>query len=208
VDPDDLKQAWREQSSRARLVVDAARLDEELRKQRRFDSMIFWRDCREVGVSLVMIPVWILMGVQMALPWSWYLTLPALLWIAGFMLADRRIQRRKAPGPGEPIRRYVESSLAQVEHQIRLLRNVLWWYLLPLAVPMLAFFGQVSWRVRAIGSWWGSFVFFTIGAAIVVAVFAGVYKVNQVAVRDDLEPRRRELQALLADLDDRPIVDG
>jgi 4-hydroxybenzoate polyprenyltransferase len=208
MDPDDLKEAWREQASRGRLTVDAARLDEEVRKRRQFDSVLFWRDVREVGVSLVMIPVWIYMGVELSLPWAWYLAVPAFLWIAGYMLADRRIQRRREAGPGEPLRRHVESSLRQVEHQIRLLRNVLWWYLLPLAVPMLAFFGQVSWRVRAIGSWWGSFVFFTIGAAIVVAVFAGVYKVNQVAVRDDLEPRRRELRALLADLDDGPIVDG
>ena len=111
--------------------------------------MILWRDVREVGVSLLMVPVWIYMGVRLSLPWTWYLTVPALLWIAGYMLADRRRHGRQPPGPGEPLRRRVESLLAQVEHQIWLLHRVLWWYLLPLAVPMLAFFGQVTWRVRA-----------------------------------------------------------
>jgi len=208
MDPDDLKDAWREQKSQTRLTVDAGRLDEEMRKQRKFDSVIFWRDCREVGVSLVMVPIWIYMGVEMSLPWSWYLAVPALLWIAGYMLADRRIQRRRAVGPEEPLRLYVESSLTQVEHQIRLLQNVFWWYLLPLALPILAFFGQVSWRVRKLEPWWGSFVFFAIGAAIVVVAFAGVYKVNLYAVRAGLEPRRRELQSLLADLGDDPLAAG
>jgi hypothetical protein len=200
MDPDDLKEAWREQASRGRLTVDAARLDEEVRKRRQFDSVLFWRDVREVGVSLVMIPVWIYMGVELSLPWAWYLAVPAFLWIAGYMLADRRIQRRREAGPGEPLRRHVESSLRQVEHQIRLLRNVFWWYLLPLALPILAFFGQVAWRVRKIPPWWGSLAFFAIGAAIVAVVFTGVYKANQYAVSAGLEPRRRELQELLADL--------
>jgi hypothetical protein len=94
----------------------------------------------------------------------------------------------------------VESSLQQVEHQIRLLRNVFWWYLLPLALPMLAFFGQVSWRGREMPPRWGAPVFFAIGAAIVALVFTGVYKVNQYAASAGLEPRRRELQELLASL--------
>jgi hypothetical protein len=40
--------------------------------------------------------------------------------------------------------------------------------------------------------------------AVVGLALAGVYWLNQVAVRDALEPRRRELQALLAGLQDPP----
>ena len=40
--------------------------------------------------------------------------------------------------------------------------------------------------------------------AVVGLVLAWVYRLNQAAVRDDLEPRRRELQALLAGLQDPP----
>ena len=77
---------------------------------------------------------------------------PALVWVAGFLLADRLRHPRRPPDPGEPLVRCVEASLAQVEHQIWLLRNVGWWYLLPLAVPMLAFVGHVGWRTQA-GGW-------------------------------------------------------
>ncbi len=63
-------------------------------------------------------------------------------------LRGRLQPQRHAPGSQRPLRRCVESSRAQVEHQIWLLRPVLWWYLLPIALPMLAFFGQVAWQAR------------------------------------------------------------
>ena len=83
-----------------------------------------WRDVREVGTSLVMVPVWLALGIGLSLPWTWYLTVPAMLWIAGFMLVDRKRHPRQASEPGEPLLIGANKSLAQVEHQIWLLRNV------------------------------------------------------------------------------------
>lgn len=208
--PDDYKEAWKTQSSQHRLTIDADLLLKEVqRNQRFFTATIFWRDVREVGISLLLVPVWIYLGTRASLPWTWYLTVPALLWIAGFMLVDRRNHQRPFPELGEPIRQRVEISLGQVEHQIWLLRNVFWWYLLPLALSILAFVGQVTWQewsdgwwtALAAGGWW-TVLSMAIMVAIAVIVFAAVYWLNQYAVRCELEPRRQELQALLASLKD------
>ena len=86
----------------------------------------------------------------------------------------------------------MESSLAQVEHQIWLLRNVHWWYLLPLALSALPFFGQVAWQERS-GGWWTA-LGVSMVVALVVIVLAVIYWLNQYAVRSELEPRRRELE--------------
>src|SRR5687768_6441995 len=144
--PDDLKHAWQTQSSHARLAINPELLLAEFRRnERTFAAMIFCRDLREVGVALLLIPVWVFLGVWQHSPWTWWLEIPALLWIAGFMLMDRR-RHIRSPSPEAPLRQQVEDSLFQVEHQIWLLRNVLWWYLLPLGLPVLAFFAYVSWR--------------------------------------------------------------
>jgi hypothetical protein len=202
VDPDNFKQAWKTQSSQTRLTIDAELLLKEVRRnQRYFAAMIFWRDVREVGISLLMVPLWLYLGVKLSLPWTWYLTVPAMVWIAGYMLADRMRHNRQPPEPGEPLRQRVESSLAQVEHQIWLLRNVLWWYLLPLALSALAFIGQVAWQERS-GGWWTALAV-SVVIALVVIVFAGVYWLNQYAVRSELEPRRVELETLHMSLDDK-----
>jgi hypothetical protein len=202
MNPDEYKRAWQTQAAQPRLTIDAELLLQEVRRnQRYFTAIIFWRDVREVGVALLMVPLWLYMGVKLSLPWTWYLTVPGLLWIAGFMLADRIRHKRRPPGPGEPLRQRVENSLAQVEHQRWLLRNVFWWYLLPLALPVLAFFGQVAWEMRA-GGWLTALAAGGGLVAVLFVVFGSVYRLNQHAVRTELTPRRQELEALLRSLKD------
>lgn len=200
MNPDDFKQAWQAQVSPTHLTVDAEKLHEEVRRrQRRFTATTFWRDVREVGTCLLILPLWVYLGVKHSSPWTWYLPVPALLWIAGYLLADRMRHKRQPPEPGEPIRRYVEISLAQVGHQIRLLRNVSWWYLLPLALAMLAFIGQSAWQERS-GGWWTALAVSEV-VALEFFVLASVYWLNRYVVRTDLEPQRRELETLLMSLE-------
>lgn len=205
MDPDDLKEAWRTQASQTRLTIDADHLVNEVRrKQRQLAATIFWRDVREVGTALLMVPVWIYMGTKMALPWTWYLTVPVLLWIAGFMLVDRLRQKRRAVEPADTLRHHLETSLAEVDHQIWLLRNVFWWYLLPPSLSILAFFAQVTWQMGD-GGWFSALFAAVSGAGAVLFVgllYGGIYWLNQFVVRRELVPRRHELAVLLADLQD------
>jgi hypothetical protein len=206
MNPDDLKEAWQKQSTQARMAIDAERLMKQVqRNQQRFNAMIFWRDVREVGVALLMVPLWIYLGYQFALPWTWYLMVPAVVWVAGFMLVDRVRHKRRPPEPGAPLREHVEHSRAQVEHQTWLLRHIFWWYLLPLALASLAFFGHAAWQDGAGG--WLSALSLAIVVIVEGLVFAGIYWLNQLAVRCTLAPRRQELEALLVSLkDETPAV--
>jgi hypothetical protein len=192
---DELKKAWQTQPSQARLTLDADLILKEVRRNHQaFLSMIFWRDAREISVALAMIPFWFYIGIKESLPWTWYLAVPALVWIAGFMLVDRVRNRKRESPPTAPLAMHIETSLAQVEHQIWLLRNVLWWYLLPPGIAILTFFAQVAWIVRGCG-----WIAFLIGAGLVAVealILGGVYWLNQRAARNELEPRRQELLAL------------
>jgi hypothetical protein len=53
------------------------------------------------------------------------------------------------------------------------------------------------------GSWWTALAI-TLAVAIGLLVFAGIYGLNQLAIRAELEPRRQELQNLLSSLNDEP----
>jgi len=199
MNPEELKQAWQMQTSQRRLAIDADALLKEVRhNERHFRQLIFRRDVREVGVTLLLVPLWLWTGLTETLHWTWYLCIPTFLWIAGFMVVDRMRQRQRQAEPGDPLWECVESSLAQVEHQIWLLRNVFWWYLLPPGVAIAAFFANCAWLARDRG----------LGAGLVMAgviafaalVLGGVYWLNQIYVCKELETRRRELQGLIADL--------
>ncbi|MFA5191370.1 MAG: hypothetical protein WC740_11625 [Verrucomicrobiia bacterium] len=175
------------------------------RNKKHFEAMIFWRDAREVGTALLMVPIILWIGVRDHLPWTFFLMIPAVLWIAGFMLTDRILQKRRQPQLDNPLRDCLERLLAQVEHQIGLLRNVFWWYLLPVAAAMAAFLGHVTWHIWAGG--WHVRLASAVIIAVITLIFWGVYWLNQRAVRRELEPRREELRALISNLEnDNPEV--
>ncbi|MDB5391608.1 MAG: beta-lactamase [Planctomycetaceae bacterium] len=207
MEPDKFQQAWQAQTSQTRVTVDAELLLREVqRNQRDFRAIIFRRDVIEVSVGVLMLFYWMYKGATSSLPWTWYLTVPALIWVIGFILVDRK-RHPKTPGePGEPLLKSVQESLIQVEHQIWLLRNVFWWYLMPFTVSLLAFFGHVTllaskdW-LEALSGGGRLFVF-------LLTLYYFIDYINQRAVRKQLEPRRQELLALLKSLRDETTSEG
>ena len=205
---DRYQQAWKAGALQVQVTFDTDLISQEVQQSHEaFRSMIFWRDFREVGTSLVMIPIWFVMGIGMSLPWSWYLTVPAMLWIAGFMLVDRRRHPQRSSDPGEPLLFYVKESLTQVEHQIWLLRNVFWWYLLPPSISLMAFFTHVAWESTK--SWWGCILVSGFFGVVLFLVYGWIYWLNQWAVRKQLEPRQNDLQKLINNMEEeKGVSDG
>ena len=199
MNPDDYQKAWQAQSAQPRVTIHADLLLKELQhNQRNFRVTIFWRDFREVAIALLLIPVWFYMGAKLSSPWTWYLTVPVLIWIAGFMLVYRIRHKPERGKLDDTLLHCVQSSLAEVSNQIWLLRNVLWWYLLPLGVSLMAFIIQIAWLHSR--GWVDVLAHAFPPAAVIFATYAFIYWLNQYAVRTKLEPRRRELLALIASL--------
>ena len=207
MDPDQFQQAWQAQSSQTRVTIDAGLLLKEVqRNEREFRYTIFWRDFREVAVALLMLPVWFYLGHIWSAPWTWYLTVPVLVWIAGFMLVYRMRHKQTSSKPDEPLLGSVDRSLAEVDAQIWLLRNIFWWYLLPPAVSILAHLAYVTW-LKSVG-WLDSLTDVNVFVGLfLVALYYFLYFLNQSAVRSVLEPRRQELLTLLASLGDESTVE-
>src|SRR5215212_5989958 len=201
MDLDSYQKAWQSQSSQARVTIAADLLLKEVqRSQRSFRATIFHRDFREVAIGLLMIPLWFFLGYWLYLPWTWYLAVPAITWVILFIVVDRIRHKQQPSEPGEPMLECVRVSLTQVEHQIWLLRNVFWWYLLPFTIAILAFLAQHAWLNHS--EFWPIALAFVPFVLFLVALYGFVYYLNQRAVRRELEPRRQELLTLLASLGD------
>ncbi|MCA9191018.1 MAG: hypothetical protein KDB03_04635 [Planctomycetales bacterium] len=197
---DRFQQAWKTESSLVKVTFDADLVAREVQNSNdAFRSMIFWRDVREVSVALVLIPIWITMGILMSSPWTWYLTIPVLVWIAGFMVTDRRLHPQLPRESGEPWLIQLKESLTEVEHQIWLLRNVFWWYLLPPSISIAAFFVHSSWKMT--GSWWGAILLTFFPGIVVYFTYLWIYELNQRAVERQLKPRRNDLLQLISYLE-------
>lgn len=199
MNPDDYQKAWQAQSAQPRVTINADLLFKEVQhNQQNFRATVFWRDFREVAIALLLIPVWFYMGAKLSSPWTWYLTVPVLLWIAGFMLVYR-IRHKPTPGKAEDsLLHCVERSLTELTDQIWLLRNIFWWYLLPPGLSILAFIIQIAW-LHSHG-WLDVLSHVAPTVIVVFATYAFIYWLNLWAVRTKLEPRREELLALIASL--------
>ena len=198
---DKFQQAWKADAAQTRVSVDPGLLHAEVqRNQQDFRSKVFWKDFSEVLLAMSMVPLWFYLGFRFSLPWTWYLVVPAIIWGAAFIVVDRRRHPQKPSEPDESVIDCVQNSLVEVEHQIRLRRNIFWWYLLPYSIPIMAFFVHVCWMSASV--WWE----FVIGASafglFLFVVYGFSYYMNQWAVRKELEPRRKELLALISTLQD------
>jgi CubicO group peptidase (beta-lactamase class C family) len=201
---EDLQKSWQAQDAGRKITIDADLLLKEVRhNQRRFRRTIFWRDVREVGTAAVLVPVFIAAGLKIS--WTLHLCALGCLVVGGYLLVDRWRQKSKTPDLHGSLKDCAATSLADINHQIWLLKNVLWWYLLPIFIPIMIFFGWVAWQVPAP-------VIVKITRLLpqtgfVVLLYAGIYWLNQFAVKKSLEPRRQELEKLLKEIDpDHPIT--
>lgn len=208
--PDHLQQAWQAQTSQTRVTINANELFKLVQSnQKRFQTAIRWRDFTEVGLAILMIPVWLTLGIVNSLPWTWYLTVPVLIWWVLFLLVYRTRQKRVPDAADESLLQFVERSLTEQEDQIWLLKNVAWWYLLPPTISIFPFIVHVfleqgspldvskGWVETLLS--WGMFVWLIL---VLFAIYYFIYAMNQYAIRSQLEPRRQEFLSLRASLRD------
>jgi len=195
---DELQKTWQSQEGDFRLTIDSNMLLKEVQRNKRyFESAIFWRDVREVGVAFLMFLFFLYFGLKMKI-WSLHATALLTLSVGVFMVVDRIVQKRKRPELTGALMVYIENSLAQVVHQIWLLKNVLWWYLLPLSIAIAVFIGHLAWLIRDLPG--RGLIFLSVYCVFCVLLFWGVYLLNQRAVRKELNPRKEELEQLLNSL--------
>ena len=197
---DDLQKKWQQQKTPDSIQIDSSILLTELRHNKQsFDAAIFWRDFREIAVALILI-VFVVYDTIKTGDYKPLYIAGACVFVVLFMLIDRIRQNKTNPDPGPDasLRRTAEYSLIRVSHQIRLLKNVFWWYLLPFTAAIaILYLGSIHWS-------WTEFIEGLPDSAIFPAggiiLYIGIYFLNQLAVRYALQPRRQELEILLTRL--------
>lgn len=133
----DLEIIWRKQSLQApdvekiALIVDTIGADD-----RKFRSAIWWRDFREIGAAVL----FAIFSSLVSHTWLKWISVGSFLFIAAYLWRSRTSKKDGA----EPLNlaAKLERMLVETDTQIRLLRSVLWWYLLPVAIAYVAFLAE------------------------------------------------------------------
>ncbi|HPS55226.1 MAG TPA: hypothetical protein PLP05_06490 [Sedimentisphaerales bacterium] len=198
----ELHKNWQSQPKKFTLTIDSDLLLKEVERNRKdFVSSIFWRDFMEVGVSIIMFFFFIYIGLTEKI-WPMFLLALSCLWLASFMITDRLMQKTREPKFAKILTDCIQTSLYQVNHQIWLLKNVIWWYLLPPGVGIAVFMIYMVFEVSKVGvSRSIGWISFLLGYLIFCFFLDwGIYLLNQRAVRKELFPRKEELEEILKSL--------
>lgn len=185
-----LKELWKRQPFEALPALpDEAQLAAMKARMQGFDQTITRRDYGEV-IACVFIVGWF--GASLLARNNSLLTQAGcvVLIISAIFIAWKLIvSKRRLPKaePNAPIFDAVKVELQKVENQIRLLKSVVWWYLLPLFVGVIMF----NWG--GAGSVASKIAYFV----VVLVVYAFIYWLNQHAVKKNLLPLQQELTSLL-----------
>lgn len=200
---DELQKAWQCQHARAKLPVNAGPdvLLKEVRcDQQRWATINLWDAVLEIGGGLLATLFFSYLGLRHAnwtpfrLPdWDFLLVAFACAVMGTFRLVNRIVQRRKQTTANDPLKACIEASLTEVNHDIWLQRNVFWWCWLPFTTALAVSFCYASLRLHT-----PKFLAFLVLFVIPLA-WCG-YRLSLFTVRKVLEPRRQELEALLASL--------
>ena len=164
-------------------------------RSQRFQRQIRFRDWRELiagGVAAVMIAPAVIRGPLLA-------RAGALIILAGVGLVAFRLfaaRRLTSPGgvdPALPVANALHVELDRVDAQISLLNGVAWWYV----APLLGGSVLLTAGARGVAGW-----SFTLGYAVFAALLGwGIIVLNHRAVRRALQPKRKEIMALLAQIE-------
>lgn len=198
MDFEQLKKTWQEQPVPDKVTVQSELLLKMSRRdQQCFLSAVLRRDILEVSVCLLLV-VYFLHNYAHSKSISMLIVGLGCLFVGGFFIIDRVIQKKRSPQYEDTLRCCLEQSLNQVNHQIWLLRNILWWYILPVCFGM--FVGPFLERGMATLT-----MSYLVVSMALFLVFYGIYRLNQHAVLYGLFPYRNEIQNLLNQLDSKEM---
>ena len=181
---DDYRDVWQEQEPSDDFDDLEEVLNDMKERSEEYDRTIFWRDVREIGAAVLVAGFfgWTAVSAETLLT-----RIGALIVVAAAGLIVWKLRATRESGEdemaGRPVAERLKAEIERVEDQIRLLENVLWWYLAPMGaglVVMVASGGIEGW-------------FEPVYLGGLVVFFGFVWWLNQRAVDRCYRPHRRDL---------------
>ncbi|MCR9259639.1 MAG: hypothetical protein NXH95_07940 [Pseudomonadaceae bacterium] len=137
---------WQQDQSSGRFSIDEQAMHNLLNKQaEQFSRQIRFRDYLEgilgflIAIFFATVPfLWSSKNqTNWVDHWEWFTLSAGALFIAIAFVYQRRQAKQWETDESLDIRQTLTTNLASVSHQIKLLKNIFWWYCLPMEIPLV-----------------------------------------------------------------------
>ncbi len=201
---EDLKSVWNSEDNERLFAFDESALLKQLETKRsKIDRKLFWRDSLEIGIGAIIILYWLWKAIYPTIAhdnsllsnWNYFASAAIIGAVLSVFIIGRKRQSRREEEFDESISGTLRKFISQIDYQITLLRNVVWWYLLPIGLAIVLMVNTGAYGLKTPTQRW---VYF----GICIVLFAVIYWLNQRAVRTHLIPEKEDLQSLQKTLED------
>jgi len=200
-DLDTMELLWQQDQTSGRFSIDEEAMYNLLNKQaKRFSRQIRFRDYLEgilgflIAIFFAAVPfLWSGKNQTSWVDhWEWFTLSAGALFIAIAFVYQRRQARQWETDTGIDIKQTLIRNLASVAHQIKLLKNIVWWYCLPMEIPLVF----VAVKSDAFDAFRLDYL---LGSAALMIAIAGC---NWWYVKKDLVPKQAALKQMLDSMSD------
>ncbi len=163
---------------------------------RRMARAFLVRDVTECAAGLFVSAVFGFVGWNMGRQgWPFVIVVGLCLGVTGFFIRERFRARGRLIDPAATVVAKLESDLEELRHQRRLLSNIVSWYIAPIFVACLIVMATIT-AHSPLGSLQRAPWFMAGMLLFMVGVNVGVWALNRLAVKRQLDPRIAELEKL------------
>ncbi|XOV82445.1 MAG: hypothetical protein ACFHXK_16480 [bacterium] len=199
-DWDTMQLLWQQDQKTGRFSIDEQSMQQQLLKDSKaFNRSVRFRDHLEATIGFAValffaaVPfIWAAkIDSSWQAHWEWIALSAGCLFVACAFVRQRMYAKQWSTDATADIRQTLENNLANVTHQIVLLKNIFWWYCLPIELPMLL----VALKSDAFT---GIRIPFILASVVFMAFVVGI---NWWTVKKELQPKQAGLQQLLSELE-------
>lgn len=177
---EEMKKIWNQQNNEPMYAINETALHRSIRAKR--DRARHLSNINDIGLIIIAILTSVILLLTGSNHIYDYLSAVMLLLIAGYVLIGRRGRKRVERHFDRSMLGDLDHAIANVNYEIKRNKTFIWWFMLPVGVPM--FLNLVQ---GAAPSWkW----------LIILPVFLLAFGVVQWELRSKLLPRRQRLEAL------------
>ncbi len=193
----DLQDLWNSPSPNDPFIIQQEKLIQQMKtRMKKFDKDIKRRNIREYTTAVIVFIAFTFFGVIAFYQNNYLLTLACTIISLGCVFIVYKLFTAQVHISAKAVytmsnKDYLYYELEKVNEQIKLLKSVFWWYLLPILIGCILFFVASTFTTKAL----------CMHIIFALIITYAIYYANQRTLETDLVPLKKDLEEQLANLE-------